>query len=407
LPPAGAFDLVEAEAVMAQKGSLWSELQRERERRQKAALARERAEQQMINQLMREQEQAARRAAKADAAERRRQDQLAHEAGAAAVQAMKGQLEVRMTELSTLLTSVLQAPPELPFSALKRNVQAPRFDPGDDGRPEQAPRWEYFEPTAPGVLSGMLGGKAKHARAVDAAQIAYRQAVANHRKRESVRIARLRAARQAHDTQVAQLEAEVRAHNAAVDELEANVLDGVPDAVEDYFTEVLALSQYPSGLDHHYQVAYRPEPRELVIEYRLPPVEIIPEGRDFKYVKTRREIDKLPRAARERKQLYASVVHQVALRTMWECFAISEAREVVDAVVFNGILTAINRATGHDEEIHLISAPASRSEFKDLLLDRLDPESCLKRLKAILSPHPYDLEPVEPVIQFEQAKYRL
>ena len=31
---------------------------------------------------------------------------------------------------------------------------------------------------------------------------------------------------------------------------------------------------------------------------------------------------------------------------------------------------------------------------------------CLKHLKAILSPHPYDLEPVEPVIEFQQAKYR-
>ena len=40
------------------------------------------------------------------------------------------------------------------------------------------------------------------------------------------------------------------------------------------------------------------------------------------------------------------------------------------------------------------------------MLDQLDPASCLKHLKAIVSPHPYDLEPVEPVIQFQQAKYR-
>jgi restriction system protein len=74
--------------------------------------------------------------------------------------------------------------------------------------------------------------------------------------------------------------------------------------------------------------------------------------------------------------------------------------------VFNGIVPATNRATGQAEELHLISAPASRTEFSRLVLDQLEPEACLKHLKAILSQHPYDLEPVEPVIEFQKAKYR-
>lgn len=41
-----------------------------------------------------------------------------------------------------------------------------------------------------------------------------------------------------------------------------------------------------------------------------------------------------------------------------------------------------------------------QSHLSELVLDQLDPASCLKYLKAILSPHPYDLEPVEPVIEF-------
>ncbi len=240
---------------------------------------------------------------------------------------------------------------------------------------------------------------------MEEAQQAHQQALAEHQRAENKRASQMRSARQAHDQLIKTLEAEVRDHNAAVDQLERNFLAGVPDAVEEYFTEVLALSQYPPGFPHQYQVAYRPEPRELVVEYRLPPSEVIPPERDFQYVKTRREIDQLPRPSREVKDLYASVVHQVALRTMWECFAVPGSRDVVDAVVFNGIVPATNRATGQAEEVHLVSAPANRDTFAGLVLDRLDPESCLKHLKAIVSPHPYDLEPVEPVIQFEQAKY--
>jgi len=37
----------------------------------------------------------------------------------------------------------------------------------------------------------------------------------------------------------------------------------VPDAVEDFFTQVLALSEYPSGFPHEYQIAYRQEPVSL------------------------------------------------------------------------------------------------------------------------------------------------
>jgi len=391
---------------MARKTSLWSELQRERERRERASQARERSEQQTIRQLIREQEQAERRAARADAAERRRQEQAAYDAGTAAAKAMKTQLDSQVTELRTLLTSVLGTPPRLPFAALKRTVQAPPFSPGGLGQPSPVPRWEDFAPPPPGALSGLLGGKARHARAIEEAKSVYQHAVAEYRRAEARRNSQLRAARTAHGQMVRTLEAEVRDHNAAVDELERNVLVGVPDAVEDYFTQVLALSQYPVGFPHQYEVAYRPEPRELVVEYRLPPGQVVPPERDFRYVKARREIDKLPRPAKEIKELYASVIHQIALRTMWECFAVAGVSDVVDAVVFNGIVPGTNRATGQAEELHLVSAPASRETFSGLVLDRLDPESCLKYLKAIVSPHPYDLEPVEPVIQFQQAKYR-
>jgi restriction system protein len=191
---------------------------------------------------------------------------------------------------------------------------------------------------------------------VDEARRAYQQALAEHQGGEDSRNRELRSARETHEQTVRALGAEIREHNMAVDELERDFRAGIPEAVEEYYTELLALSQYPAGFPHQYQVAYRQEPRELVVEYQLPPVEVVPTERDFRYVKARGEIDELPRPAREIKDLYASVIHQIALRTMWECFAVAEGRDIVDAVVFNGIVPATNRATGQPEELHLISA---------------------------------------------------
>ncbi len=391
---------------MARKKSLWSELQRERERRQRAAQARERMNEQTMKQIMRDHDRAELQAARADTAERKRQEQLAHEAGTSAAKSMKAQLDARLADLKTLLTSALDTPPHVSFAMLKQTPAVPPFEPGDLGKPLPVPVWEDSAPPPPGVLSGLLGGKDRHARAQEAARDVFEQACADHAHAEHARTRQLQEARAAHDLRVKAIEAEAREHNAAVDELESNFRMGVPDAVEEYFTEVLALSEYPSGFPCEYQIAYRQEPRELVVEYRLPAVEVVPTARDFRYVKTRGEIDELARPAKEVKELYASVICQVALRTMWECFAIPAAEDIMDTVVFNGIVPATNRATGQAEVIHLISAPASRATFSELVLDQLDPAACLKYLKAIVSPHPYDLEPVEPVIEFQKAKYR-
>lgn len=119
---------------MARKKSLWSELQHELERRQRAAQARERTNEQTIKQIMRDHDHAERQATRVGAAERKRQEQLAHEAGASAAKTMKAQLDTRLAELKTLLTSVLDTPPQLSFATLKQTAAVPPFEPGESVR---------------------------------------------------------------------------------------------------------------------------------------------------------------------------------------------------------------------------------------------------------------------------------
>jgi restriction system protein len=391
---------------MARKSSAWTQLQRQREQRVKVSAARERANQQAIRQILRDREQAQRRADRADAADRRREQQEAQEAGAAAAKAMRAEADARVAELETILASALPAPPQLSFAMLKRSASVPSFDPGSLAHPVPLPRWEDFEPPPPGGLVTLVGGRARHVRAQEAARAAFEREVAAREEAEAARALRLRRERAAYDQMAAAAAAEVRDHNAEVGELERSFAARDPDAVERFFEEVLGLSEYPDGFSRDYQVAYRPEPSELVIQYRLPAGDVVPQIRDFRYIKTRGEIDEITRSAREVKELYATVVHQMALRSMWECFAVPAGRDVVDTVVFNGIVEGTNRATGHAEELHLVSVSASRTTFSGLVLDQLDPAECLRHLKAVVSPHPYDLVAVEPVIEFEKAKYR-
>jgi hypothetical protein len=153
------FAVVVVEAMMARRGSLWSDLQRERDRRERAARARERAQEQLVRQFTQQRERAVRQAAREDAAERKRQELLAHEAGASAARAMREQLDSRLTELRSVLMSGLSAPPTLTFVMLRRTAECPAFDPGELGRPLVAPDWAAFAPPPPGALSGLVRGK--------------------------------------------------------------------------------------------------------------------------------------------------------------------------------------------------------------------------------------------------------
>jgi restriction system protein len=130
---------------------------------------------------------------------------------------------------------------------LKQTAAIPPFEPGDLGTPLPEPVWADFAPPPPGALFGLMGGKARHARAQEAAQAAFEQEQADYALAEDARARRLQQARAAHEARVKANEAEVREHNAAVDELEGNFRAAVPDAVEEFFAEVLALSEYPAA----------------------------------------------------------------------------------------------------------------------------------------------------------------
>ncbi|WP_254594766.1 restriction endonuclease [Streptomyces sp. 8P21H-1] len=109
----------------------------------------------------------------------------------------------------------------------------------------------------------------------------------------------------------------------------------------------------------------------------------------------------------EVKDLYRTLVARLALRAIDEAFAVTPP-SLVDVVAFNGHVHSKDRATGKAIRPCLVSVRSSRETFEDLVLDEpeLDPVTCLRHLNAIVSQHPYDLEPVRPVVTFDLSRYK-
>jgi restriction system protein len=96
------------------------------------------------------------------------------------------------------------------------------------------------------------------------------------------------------------------------------------------------------------------------------------------------------------------VIAQVALRTIHEIL-ISTPGGVIEVVTFYGKVSAAGPVTGQSARPLLLQVSADRRVFSTYVLPELEPVASLRRLNALISPHPYDLEPVKPAADFDSV----
>jgi restriction system protein len=313
-------------------------------------------------------------------------------------------VEQRINVLDEVLTGILPLP-ALTFDQTKVTPKVPSFDPGPLGIAEPSLKWDDYAPVEPGGLSRLFGGAARYDRQTAEARARFEAAVSDHQQREAQRQQALTAAKRQYGRVIADARAKAAAQNAALEARKAAFVAGDAEAVEWFVGQVLAASRPAESFPCQYQVAYRPENRDVIVEAELPPQQVIPAMRGYRYVKARDAIDPIPRPENEVKRRYARLIASVALRTLHEIFAATPG-DVVEAVVFNGRVSTIDRATGKPVRPHLLSVEAERATFEDLVLASVEPAACLTRLNALVSPNPFDMEAVEPFIAFDLKRFR-
>ena len=266
---------------------------------------------------MRAAEQASRADARAIAEAEKRRKQAYLEARQAEVAAKNTALQASIIELDELLSDTLRRDDHIDLQTLKRRPQHPAFNPGADADPLPAPQqpryqaepqWTQFEPVKPTGLAKAFGGRGRYERDVSAAterfeaahaawqyehlqlRQQFKAAVANHHRRDQLRLQRLEQAKASYDQECRDRDREADEHNYAIDTFADSFAAREPDAIIEYFGMVLANSVYPEGFPQQYRVAYVPESAQLVIEYTLPAINAVPREKEYRYVKARDEI---------------------------------------------------------------------------------------------------------------------
>lgn len=385
---------------MARRSSLFAQYAQVQREASRAEAAQVRAQAAARREAERAQA-AYQRAATAAEKERKR---LYAESRAAQVAVMDDDLEAQVKGLESLLTDGLSAAGPVRFSSLKSPASPPLWRHAELERPLIAPNPAAFMPAEPAGL-GKVFGKGKHEQAVAEGRARYDQAVAQYRWHEDQRLRALAAARAQWQAAVDAANAEARRQHQEVDAFEADYRRGDLDAIVTYCSLVLQASRYPEGFPQEFKLAYVPQSRQVVAEYELPAAKVVPAIRSYKYVKTSDSVSESPRPQTQIRSLYASIVAQVAIRTVHELFR-SDLAGHVETVVFNGVVDTNDPGSGRRIRPCLVSVRTTRDTFSELDLAQVDPLACLKHFSAGVSKSPSELTPVRPVLEFSTVDPR-
>ena len=386
-------------------GFLHAMIQAQREAERKRA-AQQRAMVRAQTQVARAAEKARKDYERALVADQKVRTQVYIESRMAQVDLQNEQLAQQIEQLEHLLLDALQLDPFINLQTLKQTPNLPAFNPGQLGTAEPQPQANRYAPLAPTGLQKFLpGAKERYAQEVTKAQELYQTHVREHAAREQARQKALAEMKMQYDKQVAEERERITLQHAEIDKFQQDLLAGVPQAIVDYFTMVLASSFYPDNFPQHSKQAYVPESKQLVVEYDLPAFGIVPEISSYKYVKSKDSITETARPLTQRKAIYSSVIAQVTLRTLYELFR-ADRMGHLDTIVFNGYVDTVDKGTGRSIRPCLITVRTSRNIFRALNLNQVDPQACLSTLNASVSKSPAELAPVRPVLEFNMVDPR-
>lgn len=380
----------------AARAAAAAERQRNREIRAAATLAR-RADaeaRRAYNQSVRDQRAAAKEA---------KQQYLESRAQEAAD--LNSEIDERVAELKAILTSTLTKDDAIDFDSLRIKVNVPAFHLPPELLP--TPKPAFAEPPQPSWLLRLIPGSADRHQKLRAQALATHEAsLRTYEELEASKREKAAKHRAAHDKLVALRAAEAAARDAEVDGLRDRYLAKESDAVLTYCDMVLERSEYPDGgFPQSFRMAFTPESYELVVEYELPEPAVVPEVLEYRYVKSKDDIESKPRKQSEVKELYQDVIASVALRTLHELFEADRA-DALQSVVFTGVRDTHDPATGVPVRIPVVSVRATKREFLAINLERIEKLACLRQLGAQVARRPEELQAVKPVIEFDMVDRR-
>lgn len=189
--------------------------------------------------------------------------------------------------------------------------------------------------------------------------------------------------------------------NDKIDRWRRNFENNDVDAIERYIEVILGNSVYPYPINMEYEVDYLSEEKKVLVSFRLPHPNEIPNNIEYKYSPTKKEIVSKCLNKTETSLLYDNTIFQITLRTIHEIFEAVYTNSV-ESIIFNGWVESVDEATGNETLTCIISVEANRGQFEKIDLSRIEYKACLDSLGAVYKKNLIKLQPIEPILDINK-----
>ena len=309
-------------------------------------------------------------------------------------------VEDRENSIHNLLSDALARNPAVELAALLKPYTPNVFD----DRPWRcsAPHRDDFTPKPRSFFARMLpGAGARYEREVLESDRQFRSAEAAYKERLEAKAAAFMVFEEADGTR----KLEIDRHNDSVRELQRRLEAQEHAAIVGYFKIVLdrSLNGEPNAVSA--EVGYALESHHLVVDLELPELSVVPEETGFRYNKSADRVDPNLRPDAKRKALYANLICQIALKGADTVFRGGQ-ESAIECLTLNGMLDTIDPSTGQKIRVCLLSVRVTADTFRALNLRKVQPEHCLRSLKASVSRAPAELLPVKPLLELDMVDPR-
>lgn len=285
--------------------------------------------------------------------------------------------------LQNILKHTISVDDTISFDSLKVKEEYPAFSsPANLLKKKYPPDKSDYSVNPLNWFTRFLPGAAnRYKRKMKEAEEKYRQAVSQFEKEEAEIINELEKMKKEYEEKKATFLLEAQKHNQEVERMRGLYSKGDPDAIIYYNELVLERSEYPDEFPQEFNTAYDPEEKALRIEYKLPPLNIIPSLKELKYLIKNNELKEIQRKDTEIISLYKDIVVAIALRSLHEVFEADQSTHV-NIIEFEGDSELVDKATGRNMKVLL---SANKEEFQKINLALIDKMTCFKELGGKLT----------------------
>ena len=292
-------------------------------------------------------------------------------------------------------------------------------EPFTKSRPKQ-PRGEapLSEPRREkvGFFAGLFGGRKAEDRRYQDRLSAFRADSARQTERADIEKARFIIEMDAYRAEVAAWELEqvakatahaevIKDQHLGVENLKSAWLGGDPAAIVEQASLVLDSSEYDGLFLPDYEVHWIEGSHTLLVNFRLPTPDAVPRLKTAKLVASTGEVKETFITEKQQAEIYDDACYQICLRTVHELFEADEPAHL-HAIVFNGSVCYIDRATGKEVTATILSISVGRNAFLDIDLSRVVPKACFNSFKGVAAAALANMAAVPAVLQIDRADKR-